>query len=186
VIPDKIVKTPSRITAQELLSSRIAHYRGIINYDYWAIRCKAEQTKTAVDARESLYEARKKRESVEPTEACKKYEQTWHMWREVFDKYDRLKDDVEAEELVKSIRSHRRLLQALDQDLSKDFILRDLLEGKDGFSDLFPSVTDGEDDEKGAPDSAGDAGESVDGENGDRPPASDATAKPAPDADPSP
>jgi hypothetical protein len=93
---------------------------------------------------------------------------------------------VEAEELVKSIRSHRRLLIALDEDLPKDFILRDLLEGKEGFHDLFQPVADAEDEEEGAADSTEDAGESADGKNGDTSPASNPIAKPAPEPDPSP
>lgn len=138
-VREKAIRLAARLEDQGLLSTRIAHYRGIINYDYWAIRCEAEQTKSAVDARECIYKARKSEDKVEPEEACKMYEQAWGLWREVYDKYPRLKDDIEAGELVKSIKRYRRLLQALDKDLPEDFVLRDLLEGKREFADLYGS-----------------------------------------------
>ena len=57
-IREKAIRLAARLEDQELLSSRIAHYRSIINFDYWAIRCEAEQTLIAVKARECIYNAR--------------------------------------------------------------------------------------------------------------------------------
>jgi len=148
---DKAIKLAARLADQETLAQRINHYRSTINYDYWEIRCEAEQTKTAVDARECVYKAKKNRERLELTEARREYEKAWQLWREIFDKYPRLRDDVEADELVKSIRSYRRMLQALDEDLPENFILRDLLEGKEGFEDLYqPEVQPEEENEADA------------------------------------
>lgn len=182
-VREKAVKLAARLEDQELLLQRINHYRGIINYDYWQIRCDAERTKTAVDARECLYQAKKQRELLELGEARKLYERAWKLWREVYDKYPRLKDDVESEEVVKAIKSYRRMLQALDEDLPKDFILRDILEGDEDFADLFKPQ--GDEDGKES-DSPNDNGEPSDEKAGADSPAPDATAKPAPEPDPNP
>ncbi len=182
-VRDRAVRLASRLADQELLSRRISSYRSIINYDYWKIRCEAEQTLTAVKARECIYEAKKSEDKTEVEKACEWYQEAWGLWREVFDKYPRLKDDVESEELVKSIKRYRRLLRAFNQDLPQDFILRDLLEDHDDFVDLFrPTADQGE---KEA-DSTEDEDESGDAKTGDDPPASDTTSEPAPDTDPSP
>ena len=47
---DAAKKLAERLNEQELMSSRISHYRNIVNYEYWDFRCAAEQTATAVAA----------------------------------------------------------------------------------------------------------------------------------------
>lgn len=116
-----------RLIDQELLSSRISHYRSIVNYEYWDYRCMAEQTATAVAARELLYKAKKAYEAAEMGDARKLYEASWRDWRKIYDQYPRLMDDISAEELTSGIKQYQRVLQHLDAPLPADFPLIDLL-----------------------------------------------------------
>lgn len=117
-----------RLSTQELMSSRISHYRGIVNYEYWALRCQAEQTKTAVDARESLYKAQQAHDAADLETARSLYEQSWRLWRQTYDKFPGLMDDLTADDLTNGIKRYQRLLQQLDEQIPADFPLGDLLQ----------------------------------------------------------
>jgi hypothetical protein len=125
---DAAVKAAERLNEQELMSSRISHYRSIVNYEYWDLRCAAEQTATAVAARELLYKAKRAYDAVELESARKLYEASWRDWRKIYDQYPRLMDDISAEELTSGIKQYQRLLQQLDEEVPADFPLIDLLE----------------------------------------------------------
>ncbi|NLF70635.1 MAG: hypothetical protein GX575_16510 [Candidatus Anammoximicrobium sp.] len=120
-------KLADRLGDEEVLSSRIAHYRSIVNYDYWTIRCAAEQTKVAVDAREFLYKAKQAYDAAELDEARKLFESSWHAWRKLYDQHPRLLDDISADELSAGIKQYQRLLQQLDEELPADFPLGEIL-----------------------------------------------------------
>jgi hypothetical protein len=124
---EKAVKLAAQLTERELLSKRISHYRSTINYDYWEIRCAAEKTKTAVDAREYIYEAKKYYDAADLENARAAYEKAWGQWREIFDQYPRLMDDVAADDLERSVLRYDRLLQQLDEEIPADFPLVDFL-----------------------------------------------------------
>ncbi len=124
---DAAERAAERLSEQELMSSRVAHYRSIVNYDYWDLRCKAEQTATAVAARELLYKAKRAYDAVELENARKLYEASWRDWRKIYDEYPRLMDDISAEELTSGIKQYQRLLQQLDEEVPADFPLIDLL-----------------------------------------------------------
>ena len=107
------------------------HYRSIVNYDYWEMRCAAEQEEQTVDARELLYDARKAHETAELKRAKSQYDQAWQKWDAVFGKFPRLRDDITAEELKESLQRYLRLLQQLDEELPENFVLQDMLKKLD-------------------------------------------------------
>jgi len=120
-------KLAERLYDQELISARISHYRSIVNYEYWDFRCTAEQTATAVAARELLYKAKRAYEAADLENARKLYEASWRDWRKIYDQFPRLMDDISAEELTSGIKQYQRLLQQLDEEVPADFPLIDLL-----------------------------------------------------------
>lgn len=124
---DAAEKLAERLSDQELMSSRISHYRSIVNYEYWDFRCAAEQTATAVAARELLYKAQRAYDAADLENARNLYEASWRDWRKIYDQYPRLMDDISAEELTSGIKQYQRLLQQLDEEVPADFPLRDLL-----------------------------------------------------------
>lgn len=121
------IRLAERLGNQELMSSRISHYRSIVNYEYWGIRCEAEQTKTAVDAREFLYKAKQAHDAADLETARSLYEASWQQWRKIYDQFPRLMDDITAEDLTNDIKRYQRLLQQLDEEMPSDFPLVDLL-----------------------------------------------------------
>ena len=125
---DKATALAAKLRDAELMFSRISHYRGIINYEYWEIRCAAEQTKTAVDARECIYKAKQYQDEARLEDAREMYESAWKLWRKIFDDFPRLIDDVAADDLIKSIQTYDRLLQQLDEEFPADFPLVDFIE----------------------------------------------------------
>ena len=124
----KAIALAARLRDTETMANRISHYRGIINYDYWEIRCAAEQTKTAVDARECIYRAKQYQDDARLEDAREQYESAWRHWRKIFDEFPRLKDDVAADDLITSIQAYDRLMQQLDEEIPTDFPLIDFLE----------------------------------------------------------
>lgn len=126
-VRDRAVKLAARLRDQETLATRIGHYRGIINYEYWQTRCDAEQTETAVAAREFLYKARKFHDATELENACDMYEQAWRKWKTLFDQFPTLMDDVTADETVEAVKRYQRLLEQLDRKLPQDFVLREFV-----------------------------------------------------------
>ncbi|HPM81279.1 MAG TPA: hypothetical protein PLF81_11300 [Candidatus Anammoximicrobium sp.] len=133
-------KLAKRLADEETLSNRIAHYRSIVNYDYWTIRCAAEQTKTAVDAREFLYKAKQAYDAAELDNARKLFESSWHAWRKLYDEYPRLLDDISADELAEGIKQYQRLLQQLDEELPADFPLVEILKMRQDRDDALKAM----------------------------------------------
>ncbi len=117
----------ARLREAETMSYRTAHYRGIVNYEYWETRCEAEQTQTAIDARKYVYDAQEAQQQAALETARELYEKAWVEWRKIFDKYPRLMDDVSADDLIKSIQRYDRLLQQLDEETPADFPLVDFV-----------------------------------------------------------
>ncbi len=134
---ERAVKLAGRIEDAQLLASRTAQYRGIVNYEYWKTRCEAEQTRTAVDAREYLYKARRLQDEASLEEARELYEKSWQQWRQLYDQFPPLMDDVAADDLVRAIERYARLLQQLDEPLPDDFPLYDFLRRHEANLDDF-------------------------------------------------
>ncbi len=129
---DKAMALVTRLLDAEMMSHRTAHYRGIINYEYWETRCAAEQTQTAINARKFIYDARQSQQQAALEDARDLYEKGWVEWRKIFDEYPRLMDDVAADDLFKSVRRYDRLLQQLDEEIPADFPLVDFVQIRRG------------------------------------------------------
>jgi hypothetical protein len=127
-VRERAVLLAANIETNKQLASHTDAYRNMINYPYWQARCGAEQTRTAVDARQYLYDAGKYLDDADLVNARKTYELAWQGWREIFDQYPLLMDNVTTDELYDAIKRYRQLLQQLDEEMPEDFILRDLVE----------------------------------------------------------
>lgn len=143
---ERALRLAERLEDQAELSYRIEHYQRTVNYEYWQTRCKVEQTKTAVDARDNLFRAKQAHRAARLEEARALYETSWKLWRQVFDLYPSLMDDITAEELVESVQHYQRLLSQLDEPLPEDFVLREFMERRHQKLDRFfakptPSTT---------------------------------------------
>ena len=101
--------------------------RGIVNYDYFKMRCEVEQLKLATDARQAVRRADEFFVNAELEKARQQYELGWDKWGEIFDQFPQLMDDPEAEILRQSVSNYESLLSQVEESIPADFKLRKLL-----------------------------------------------------------
>ncbi len=133
----RTVSGPQRVRALQLtdqleqedkLARYIKIYRGIVNFDYWRLRCKAEREPRMLAARLAVFEADRQLELGQNFgEVEKLYDNAWHAFAAIFDEYPPLMDNPEAEELVESVERYRDLLAQLDKPFPAEFVLNKML-----------------------------------------------------------
>jgi hypothetical protein len=135
--------------AKEDEAVKIARSRENVNYDYWQARCRIEQLPRTVAAREDVYLAKEKMKTAKLVEARQLFESAWQKWGGIFKEHTVLANRLTEDDLVEDIQVYMQLLEQLDEELPKEFILQDLL---DKFPPLSPkeqppsgsaAVTDG-------------------------------------------
>lgn len=106
--------------------------RGIVNYDYWKLRCEVEPQDDTLAARKLVYDADQAFADAEIVGAAKLYDEGFQMWRQVLDKYPALlKDAATSDELMESINRYRSVLNQLDQEFPKQFVLQNVIDADD-------------------------------------------------------
>jgi len=142
--PQDVKEEGARLTIQlsdlQRRASFIRSYRNIVNYEYWATRCEAEQTETMVNARRDVHHAAELYDKAiltkytdpvtgeEKLGAKEVYERAWKGWAEIFKRYPVMLDNPETEDLLVHIKDYRDLLGQLEQDLPDDFDLQIVLD----------------------------------------------------------
>jgi hypothetical protein len=109
-------------------------YKADANYDYWQTRCEYEQTPDALAAHELMFRARRAfRNDADLLTAKKLYDQGFAKWRLVLDKFPQLLDPnwTTGGDLMDYVKQYREVLDQLDETLSDDFPLWDVVEGFD-------------------------------------------------------
>jgi hypothetical protein len=102
--------------------------RGIVNFDYWKLRCEIEPTDAVVTARKQLYDADKAFTNAEFTESQRLYNAGLQSWREVLDANPHLLTQVDiVDALVEYVDHYRNLLNQLDQKFPEPFVLQDVV-----------------------------------------------------------
>ena len=133
--PDEAAEATSLVLAARKAEHRahqIRQYREIVNFNYWRLRCKMEQTSEALAAREQIYQGDQRWQDADLVEARKQYEQAFGNWRAVLDKFPSIVDDAATgDDLLDVIKRYRRILDEMDEPFPKDFVLRDIIEVHD-------------------------------------------------------
>ncbi len=139
-IKDKGLRLGVQLSALNRRIGFIDSYRSIVNYQYWATRCDAEQTEEMINARRDVHEAAKLYEQAVLTEytdpitdekkpgAKQLYESAFKNFASVFERYPVMLDNPETEDLLVHIDDYRTVLGQLEEDLPEDFDLRIILE----------------------------------------------------------
>jgi hypothetical protein len=126
-------------TLADEMANAIDIDRGIINYDYWNLRCEIEPTDAMLAARKQLYDADDAFTSAELTESQRLYEAGLQSWRKVLDAHPKLIEQVTTtDELVESIDHYRNVLNQLDQKFPEPFVLQDILNAQAVFRGEAP------------------------------------------------
>jgi hypothetical protein len=117
-----------QIAETQMIAQRTRSYRGIINYDYWRMRCEAEQLDDAINARKHWFQAQDAFKKTDLTAAKKEYETSFQYWAKIYDKYPLLMDNAEAQDLVDACKQYNSILQQYDEEFPADFVLNNLLD----------------------------------------------------------
>ncbi len=119
-----------KLSKSEEYVQHLEVYRNQVNYQYWEMRCQAEQTQPSLDARADLYAAGKALERGELDAAIGKYQSAFKNWNDLFNRYPSLMTDESAEEVQKAIKRYR---QISDEALGDDFVLNDFLKFREEY-----------------------------------------------------
>jgi hypothetical protein len=103
--------------------------RGIVNYDYWMLRCRIEPNDETLEARKLVYDADQAFRGAQITAAADSYSAGFRKWRQVLDAYpDLIHDNNLTDELAEAINRYRRVMHQLEGDLPQPFVLQDVLD----------------------------------------------------------
>jgi hypothetical protein len=103
--------------------------RGIVNYDYWDLRCEIEPTDELITARKLLYDANDALRRAELVKSLELYESGLQSWRKVLDAHPQMIEQVDTiDELAMSIDVYKRVLDLNDKPLPKPFVLQDVVD----------------------------------------------------------
>lgn len=129
-----------RVDKAEEFVRHIEIYRNQVNFQYWDMRTKAEQTQPALDARAELYAANQALQKGELDAAINKYQSAFKNWNELFNRFPAMMTDESAEEVQKAIKRYR---QISDEPLDDKFVLNDFLKFREEYesSNADPRLT---------------------------------------------
>ncbi len=113
-----------KVEKAEEFVRHIEIYRNQVNFPYWDMRTKAEQTQPALNARADLYAANQALQKGELDAAIAKYQSAFKSWNDLFNRFPSMMTDESAEEVQKAIKRYR---QISDEALGDDFVLNDFL-----------------------------------------------------------
>ena len=109
-------------------ADNIARYRGIVNFEYWRMHAKAEQTAVSRNARKNIYDAEHALADNDLVRARERDKKGWALWRKVLDANPAMATDGSYErEIGDAVKKYRKFLKQDDQPFPKDFELNDIL-----------------------------------------------------------
>lgn len=112
---------------KETEASRINAYRNNVNFNYWKARCAVEQLPKTVNARRHIFAAKQKMEEADPDAAKKEFELAWIDWAATFQEHRELVNELTEDDLVEDIQEYIKLLGQLDEELPKNFALKEVM-----------------------------------------------------------
>ncbi len=140
---DKAVELADKATDLEWQATITRRYRDIVNFVYWRDRAKIEQEPDTLLARESIYDGDLAFADGRPNDALECYDRGFEAWSRVLKKHEimlqeRKTSDTPAgievdvptfrDDLVDVIERYRKILDQLDMEFPKDFILQKFLD----------------------------------------------------------
>ncbi len=131
--PDKakqVLKLGSELDRESMHLRYTINYKTDSNYDYWQMRAELEQTPNALAAREAMFKASRTFREGDPFGAKKLYEEGFAKWRKVFDQFPEAitSDSSTGDDLIQYIVQYRNVLDQMDEELTEDFPLWDVIE----------------------------------------------------------
>ncbi len=123
------LKAADDATFADEMARNIDVDRGVVNYDYWKLRCQIEPTEEVLTARKQLYDADDAFRRAEIVKALELYEAGLQSWRKVLDTYPVLLDQVNTvDELATYVDNYKSVLAQNDKPLPQPFVLQDVVD----------------------------------------------------------
>ncbi len=116
----------------------ITNYRSTVNFDYWRLRAKVEQTDETLAAREFIYKAQEALADADLEVAATNFDKGFLAWRKVIDKFPAMGESFQTgDDLMDAIRLYVRLMEQRNRpvDLGEGFILYDIIEAHGSAAD---------------------------------------------------
>jgi hypothetical protein len=126
---DEAIKLAKDAVDNEQMATYIRRYREIVNFVYWRLRAKIEQTNDMIDARRLIHQGDRAYGEGDMLAARDSYQKGLAGWRKVLDKEPALiPDSTAGDDLYDVIKRYRRILAQLDEPFPKPFILQDVID----------------------------------------------------------
>lgn len=123
------LQAAEEIVQADMMSQAIEGERGVLNYDYWVLKCKIEPEDNTLEARKAIYDGEAALNAGQFDKASQLFTEGLKKWRVVIDAHPQLLTDSNlTEDLVLSTKRYRRLLNQLDEKFPEPFILQDVLD----------------------------------------------------------
>ncbi|HVX11870.1 MAG TPA: hypothetical protein VHC22_11865 [Pirellulales bacterium] len=125
---DKAIELADEVTRMQQLAELINHEREVVNFAYWRLRCRAEKTDAALEARRLLYVGKGLYENAQFEEARENYENAFSEWRKVVDEFPAMVDDtIGGTSLEEAVKGYVDVLKQLDEPFPKNFPIKDVV-----------------------------------------------------------
>jgi hypothetical protein len=125
---DKAKRLADDASRLEETAGIIHREREIVNFRYWRLRCQAEKTDAALEARRLIYEGKRLYDDAQLEEALEAYNQAFAKWRQVVDEFPEIRDDpIGGTSIEEAIKGYFDVLRQIGAPFPKDFPLTDVV-----------------------------------------------------------
>lgn len=127
---DQAKKLAEDATRLQETAEQINRERDVVNFKYWRMRCRAEKTDPALEARRLIYDGKQLYDTTQLEEARETYEKGFAQWRQVVDNFPEMRDDsIGGTSIEEAIKGYFDVLKQLDEPFPKNFMLKDVVRG---------------------------------------------------------
>jgi hypothetical protein len=139
------LRAAAEATYADQFADAIDIERGIVNYDYWQLRCRVEPNDDTLEARKAVYDGDQAFLAAQLVKSKELYDKGWEKWAVVLKDYpELLNDQTFSDELIDSISHYRSVLHQLDEKFPQPFILQSVVDADVKFHGPRVGATPGE------------------------------------------
>ena len=127
-------KLADQLAAVEARLSILDTNRGVVNYEYWRVRCEVERRAETLHAREQIHQGDEALAKSNLQAALEHYNRGLAEWRKVIDKYPRLlAEKAMVAELMQIVEKYQRILKQNDSPMPNPFVLEAVIQANQKF-----------------------------------------------------
>ena len=132
---DAASKLADQLAAAEARLSILDTNRGVVNYEYWRVRCEVERRPETLQAREQIHLGDEALAKSNLQASLDHYNRGLAEWRKVIDKYPRLlAEKAMVTELMQIVEKYQRILKQNDSPMPNPFVLEAVLKASQEYA----------------------------------------------------